>query len=69
MSEDKLINTGIRLPGKMIDQIKATAREYDVEPSIVHRWALKAFLQYIRRHKGRVVLPLDFDEWWQRKMK
>jgi transposase-like protein len=66
MSEESYPHTGFRLPRKMLQDVKALARAYDVDQTTVHRWAIKALLDYVKRHKGRVVLPLDFDEHWQK---
>ncbi len=66
MSEESFQHTGFRLPKKMLEQVRTFARDFDVDQTTVHRWALKALFSYVKRHKGKVVLPLDFDERWQR---
>ncbi len=68
MSDEPYPHTGFRLPKKMLEQVRAMAKAYDVDQTSIHRWALKALFDHVKRHKGRVTLPLDFDERWQ-KMK
>ncbi len=66
---ENFVHTGFRLPRRMRDDVAALARRLDIDRSMVHRAAIKALLEYVRRHKGHLVLPLDLEARWQQIQK
>lgn len=52
----------VRLSDDVRAEVEELAKKYQVSTATVGLWAFSALLEYVKRNKGKVILPLDFDD-------
>jgi len=61
----KNITIPVRLSPEQMAAIHRLAKEHDTTDAQIIRWAIKALLEYIDLHNGKLVMPFDFNELWR----
>jgi hypothetical protein len=56
----------LRLDPPQLAHLQALAARYKVTDATIIRWALDALSDYVTAHNGRCMLPIDFNELWER---
>ncbi len=56
----------IRMDRAQTEAVARLASKHGVTQAVIIRWAIDAFLQYAEAQGGRLHLPVDLSEQWQK---
>ena len=56
----------VRFEDHEMKQIEALAERYSVNSTTIIRWALKALGDYVAARNGKIQLPLDFSDFFEK---